>query len=177
MLVQPHAFRARDNDMIATLFDKNITAVDMLLEMVKEEEEEFVLTDDSNNLMQMITQNSNTTSSTQRSRSMTLDSLGTFDTLDSIDMDFLNVSGAKDKESTRQADAANYLCKEKSKEENKDGTSSVTSVYYSFRNSPGGLTTEASPNHDSSSVWNLQNIGKNIFCVLNSAVGGSESHS
>lgn len=156
VLVPPHAFRSRDNDMIASLFDRNITAVDMLLEMVKEEEEEFVLTDDSNNLMQMITQNSNTSSSTQRSRSMTLESLGTFDTLDSIDMDFLNVSGAKEKEPSRQVDSCHPNKEEcgKSQSDKHDGDgSSVASVYYSFRNSPETTC------HKSGSGWNMQNIG------------------
>ena len=168
VLVQPHAFRARDNDMIATLFDKSSTSVDMLLEMVKQEEEEFVLTDDSNNLMQMMTttQNSNTTSSTQRSRSMTLDSLGTFDTLDSIDMDFLNTTGPKDKDHLRVIDPcpppSSGIINEEGTSQSDSG-SSVASVYYSFRNSPGCSAASESSNLENASAWNLQNIGEACF--------------
>jgi hypothetical protein len=64
-------------------------------------------------------------------------SLGTFDTLDSMDMDFLNVTGGKDKESSRQTDSSRHSS-DKIKE---DGDHSATdthsgsaaaSVYYSL---------------------------------------------
>lgn len=167
VLVPPIAFPARAHDMLSTLFEKNDNgSVDDMLDMVQDEEDEFVFTDDSNNLL-ALTQGSNHTFSSQRSRSATLDSLGTFDTLDSIDMDFLNVTGPiREKESSKRSDSLRRSSKMSDDDVDNGGvTSSVASVYYSFRNSSSACaSSDCSGSKSTSSgrysLWNLQNIGE-----------------
>jgi hypothetical protein len=159
------AFHTRDpNDMVATLFDKNITAVDMLFDMEIGQvgADDFVLTDDSNSLMQVLTQSSRATASTRRSISMATDSLGTFDTLDSIDMDFLEVTRPpSDREREKNVGPKSPSLKNigARRPELMATSSSLASVYYSFRNS-GDCSSTSSSGNEVSSRWNMENIGE-----------------
>ena len=154
--------------VINSFLEKDIAPLDLELDVVKEEEEEgeVTLTDDSNNIV-FNTAFSNGTVSSQRSRSMTLDSIGTFDTLDSVDFEFISLSEQQLEKKKISRNPFNSL---RTREDEYDrGTSNedcevtVASIYNSFRNTP---VDEPNSQYKLNSKWNLQNIGKKNFEVF-----------
>ena len=103
-------------------------------------------------------QSATNTTSSHRSRSMTLDSLGTFDTMDSLDMEFLNVSSPnlldKDAQPASHSLVGSTLRDDRLCEDSQ--IPSLTSVYLSFQESSLDNSTTLPC---SSSHWSKANVG------------------